>query len=234
MQTATVLFVSSLALAQSPQFEVASIRVGVQDNNHSSNSDKGFLRTHNLSLKALIAHAYDVDEGEIFGGPEWLESLGFDINAKIPEEFAGNTREMVPVMLRTFLADRFHLAVHREQREMSGYLLTVAKKGIKMTPAKGARPGSHMSTHDTDLVAEGVTMDAFARYLTRTLEKPVTDKTELSGAFDFKMEWAGSDPTDDRPSLFTALQEQLGLKLESAKVPYSAVVIDHAEKPGEN
>ncbi|HVO96604.1 MAG TPA: TIGR03435 family protein [Bryobacteraceae bacterium] len=234
MRTAALLFVSTLALAQTPQFEVASIRVGVQDNNHNTNSDKGIFRTHNISLKRLIARAYDVDEGEVFGGPNWVESLGFDINAKIPEEFANNTRETVPIMLRNFLADRFHLTVHREQRETSGYVLAVAKKGVKMTPAKGTRPGSRMSTHNTELVAEGVTMEIFARDLTRMLEKPVTDKTELSGAFDFKMEWADSDPSDDRPSLFTALQEQLGLKLESAKVTYSAVVIDHAEKPGEN
>lgn len=234
MRTATLLLIPALALAQAPQFEVASIRVGVQDDHHYSGTDKGFLRTHNISLKRLIASAYDVDEGEVFGGPDWTSSLGFDINAKIPEEFANKTRETVPRMLRSLLADRLHLVVHREERETSGYLLLVAKKGVKMTPAKREKPGSHMNTHNTELVAEGVNMGTFARYLTHNLEKPVADKTELPGAFDFKMEWAGSDPSDDRPSLFTALQEQLGLRLESAKVPYSAVVIDHAEKPGEN
>lgn len=234
MRTATLLLIPALALAQAPQFEVASIRVGVQDNNHSTDSDKGLFRTHNISLKRLIARAYDVDESEIFGGPDWTGSLGFDINAKIPEQYANKRQETLPLMLRDLLAGRFHLAVHQELREASGYFLVVAKKGVKMTPAKNAKPGSHMNTHNTELVAEGVTMDTFARYLNSNLEMPVLDKTGLTGAFDFKMEWAGSDPSDDRPSLFTALQEQLGLRLESAKVPYSAVVIDHAEKPGEN
>jgi uncharacterized protein (TIGR03435 family) len=140
-------------------------------------------------------------------------------------------------MLQALLADRFQLAVHRETRQVSGYVLVVAKTGSKMTPAKPGQDGSNTSSNGTYLKATNVTMEALARSLSgiREISKLVVDRTDLNGRFDFTMEWAPVQAeSDEHPGIFTAIQEQLGLKLESAKVPVEAVVIDRAEKPSEN
>jgi len=232
MRAALFLF-PVLLTAQTPQFEVASIRVSEQDNNRQSNTTKGLFRTHNVTVKSLITRAYDVREEEIVGGPDWVGSLGFDINAKIPAEYAEDTRTTMPLLLKRLLADRFGLVIHREPREASGFFLVTAKKGPKLTPATDTTHGASTNTHNTHMVAKNTTMEDLARFLSRSEEKIVADKTGLTGGFDFELDWA-ENPTDDRPSLFTALQEQLGLRLESNKVPYSAVVIDQAKKPNAN
>jgi uncharacterized protein (TIGR03435 family) len=227
----TFILFSALLAAQTPTFEVASIRVSDQDNKHSSNTTKGLFRTHNVTVRSLIMRAYDVLGEEITGGPDWVGSVGFDINAKIPAEFVED-RKSIPVMIQGLLAERFGLAIHREPREASGFFLVTAKKGPKMTPAKDTTNGS-TNTQNTHMVAKNTTMEDLARFLSRDQERIVVDKTGLTGGFDFELEWA-ENPTDDRPSMVTALQEQLGLKLEAAKVPYSAVVIDKAVKPEAN
>jgi uncharacterized protein (TIGR03435 family) len=130
--------------------------------------------------------------------------------------------------------------IHRQPREISGYALAVAAKGAKMKPSRPGEQNSEMHTNNTHLTARNVTMEAFAKYLSRLRDsgRLVVDQTGLSGGFDFELNWMPEQreakpegPLDDRPSLFTALQEQLGLKLESAKVPVSAIVIEQAEKP---
>ncbi len=246
---AVTIALASLALAQTPDagkraaFEVASIRPAMDDGNQSSNSDKGLYRTHNLTLKRLISHAYDVDFAQVLGGPNWVDSDSYDISARIPREFAEQTRDKLPQMIESLLAERFQLVVHREPKQVSGYALVLAKKGSKMELAKPDEKGSGTSTNNQHLKAHNITMEAFARYLTRNREvgMPVVDKTGLAGKFNFEMEWKPDQlqgkpeaSTDDRPSLFTALQERLGLELKSAKVPIVTVVIDHAEKPQEN
>jgi uncharacterized protein (TIGR03435 family) len=243
------LVLASLLSAQTPDtnkkaaFEVAAIRPATDDGNHSSNSDKGLYRTHNLTIKELIARAYDVDISMVSGGPNWVDADSYDISARIPEEFAQQTREKLPQMIGSLLTDRFQLVVHREPKQVSGYTLVLARKGSKMEQAKPDEKGSGTSTNNEHLKAHNLTMEAFARYLTRNREvgMPVVDKTGLTGAFNFEMEWKPDQlqpkpdaPVDDRPSLFTALQERLGLELKSAKVPIMTVVIDHAEKPREN
>jgi uncharacterized protein (TIGR03435 family) len=222
--------------AKHPEFEVASIRPVEDDGHHSSNRDNATYRTHNLSLKRLIARAYDVEENQVFGGPPWLDTEGFDINARIPDEFVKDpARDTVPQMLQNLLATRFQLVVHRETRQGSGFLLTVAKKGSKMEPAKKDDPNSHFRGRTNSLAAENATTEAFARYLSRTREIGglVIDKTGLQGGYNFELEWS-SDPSDGRPSIFTAIQEKLGLKLDSAKVPFEAIVVDSAQKPEAN
>jgi uncharacterized protein (TIGR03435 family) len=230
---AAIFLLPALLTAQTPQFEVASIRVSDNDGNHESSSTRGQFRTHNISVKRLMMRAYQVQEEQISGGPDWAGSLGFDINAKIPIEYSEDRATYLPPMIQNLLADRFGLSIHREPREASGYALVVAKKGPKIRPAKDAKGGSHMDSHNTHLTAKGVNMDALARYLSGNLEKIVADKTGIAGSYDFELDWA-ENPADDRPSLFTALQEQLGLKLEAARVPYSAIVIDQLKKPDAN
>ena len=243
------LLLATLTLAQrptpakNPEFEVASIRPAVQDGNHDSDTDNGRFVTHNLTLKRLISIAYDVDMKQVFGGPEWIDSDSYDINAKIPAEFARRAPGDVSLMIRSLLADRFHLAVHRELRQLAGYALLQAKQGSKLPRAKPSDGGSDLHSNNTHVTARYETMDQFARYLSRNRDigKLVANKTGLSEPFDFELDWApaqlDSKPyalSDDRPTIFTALQEQLGLRLEAAKVSVEAVVIDRAEKPEAN
>jgi uncharacterized protein (TIGR03435 family) len=240
VKTILAIAIAALTLA-AQEFEVVSIRPSVPDNSRNINTDKGFFRTHNAQVKRLIANAYDIDIGQIFGGPPWLESEGFDINAKIPEEFAQRTRQTVPQMIQNMLAGQFKLVIHREPRQVSGYILVVAKSGPKMEPAKTDQKGSGMSTNNTHMKATNTSMETLARHLSNDTGKLVVDRTGLTSRYDFELDWAPdrvqSSPeasTDTRPSIFTALQEQLGLKLESAKVTVSAIVIDRIEKPESN
>ena len=222
------------------EFEVASIRPAIDDHAHDTDTDRGFFHTHNLTLKRLISDAYRVDMRQIFGGPAWVDSDSYDINAKIPAEFAeSRTRDTIPEMLQSLLADRFHLVIHREPRQASGYLLVVTKKGPKMQPTAPDAQGSNSHTKKTHLTAENVSMAGLARYLSRNndIGAMVIDKTGLTGGFNFELDWAPervAAASDDRVSIFTAIVEQLGLKLESAKVPIEAIVIDRAEKPEGN
>lgn len=251
--TSIALFIASAALmpAQAPvsekrpEFEVASVRPAKQDNSHKVQGDRDSFRAHNITLKRLIALAYYIDIGEdlgeVLGGPKWAYSDGFDINAKIPDEFAhGLPREKLGQMLQNLLAARFQLVIHREQRRESGYLLLVSKNGPKMERAN-ADERSNLDSRNTRATAKNITMKELARYLSDNIQIPVMDKSGLTGGFDFQLDWvperldarpeASSDP---RPSIFSALQEQLGLKLESAQVRMLAIVIDRAEKPGHN
>lgn len=227
-------------LLPAQEFEVASVRPANDDGHHDSDSDPGRYLVHNLTLKRLIAYAWEVDEGEVFGGPGWADSQGWDINARIPAEYAKRTPDQFLKMIQNLLADRFQLVIHREPRRISGYALVVTKKGSKMTLAKPSGNDSDFRSNNTHLLATNVTMQGFARRLSRDRDigKAVDDETGLTGKFDFELNWAREQAkedgsNDDRPSIFAALQEQLGLKLEPAKVPIQAIVIDRAEKPGE-
>jgi bla regulator protein blaR1 len=221
------------------EFEVASIRRANDDGNHDIDSDEGMYRTHNLSLKRLIATAYEIDLRQIYGGPNWVDSESYDITAKFPKG-AALTHEKVLQMLQSLLADQFQLVIHREPRQISGYELVVAKKGLKMERAKPDQKDSNVHSNSTHLKAENVTMEKLARSLSRNRDvgELVVDKTGLTAGFNFELDWSPEQPNskpdaspDDRPSIFTALQEQLGLKLESAKIPIPAIVIDRAVKP---
>ena len=140
-------------------------------------------------------------------------------------------------MVQSLLADRFQLVIHREPRQISGYLLTVAKNGPKMKAVKGGETGTNLHSNSGHLIAEHVTMETLARHLTYDAGKIVADRTGLKGGFNFELDWAPAQPepktdaADSRPSISTALKEQLGLKLEPARVPIQAIVIDRAEKP---
>jgi len=231
---------AGLALAQTPakkiEFEVASIRPAENDNHQSVHRDRGRFTTHNLTLKRLVALAYDLDVKQVSGGPNWVDSDSYDINAKIPDAIAGKTE--VPDMVQSLLAERFHLAVRRETREVPGFVLVPGKKGTRLTPATQSEDSS-MHTNNAEMKAQGISMDEFAKRLGRILEKPVADRTGLTGTFDFELKWSterldAKPDADTGPSIFTAIQEQLGLKLESAKIQQLSVAIEHAEKPDAN
>jgi len=231
------LLLASIVLLSAQEFEVASIKPVRDDGHHDSDTFQGRFVAHNLTLKRLIAMASDVDDSLVTGGPGWVDSESYDINAKIPADYPKWSPEQFRHMVQGLLADRFHLAVHRERREIAGYALVVVRSGSTMKPAKPNDNGSDFSSHNTHLDATNVTMEGFARRLSRNRDigKVVIDKTGLTGHFDFELDWAAAQAeSDDHPGIFTALQEQLGLKLESARVPVEAVVIDRAEQPSEN
>jgi uncharacterized protein (TIGR03435 family) len=225
------------------EFEVASVKAAKDDGDHDWDTDKGLLRIHNFSMKRLIAQAWQVDESLVVAAPNWSDSESYDITARIPAEFVDLKPSKVPEMMQALLADRFQLRFHRETRQTSGFTLVVAKRGPKMEPAKPDAEGS--TTHGTrnHLTAQNISMQQLAARLSRMPEigQIVVDRTGLAGRFNFELDWLPERPgykpeanTDDLPTIFAAIQERLGLKLESAKVPIEAVVIDRAEKPESN
>jgi uncharacterized protein (TIGR03435 family) len=236
MKAFALLFaLTSLLAAQ--EFEVASIRPARDDGDHDSDVQQGRFVAHNRTLKRLIAMAWNVDDGAVTGGPGWADSEGYDINAKIPAEYPKWTPEQFSHMMQALLADRFRLAIHRETRQVPGYALVTARNGPKLAPAKPADNGSDFSSHNLHLKATNVTMELLARRLSRDrdIAKIVVDRTGLKGTFDFELDWAPAQAESaDHPAIFTAIQEQLGLRLESAKVPIEAVVIDRVERPSDN
>lgn len=221
--------------ARPPAFEVASLKPGkrvmtADGYSYSSidNPTPGNLVAINASLAECIRWAYNVKEYQL-SGPDWLNSSDttFDIQAKAP---AGTPRPEIRRMLQTLLAERLKLELHRETRMLPVYHLVAAKGGPKFQQAKTdgrngfASAGGHLeATH--------VTMSDFAEEMARDTGRPVFDKTGISGRFDLKLDYS-PDRSDnpDRPSLFTALQEQLGLRLEPQKGPVEVLVIDRAER----
>ena len=228
---------SSALFAQPPRpsFEVASIKPNNSGSGHSdSHRTNGRFTSSNVTLKRYIARAYNLDDDQI-SGPDWLATEHFDIVAKAP---AAADNDHIALMLQSLLEDRFKLALHRETREMRAYALVVAKNGSKLTPAVDDGSSS-TNTHNSHMTAHHVSMEHLASALTRSTGLRVVDMTGLHGVFDFTLEWDPSStslsPGDppaktDAPSIFTALEEQLGLKLEPRKLPVEILVIDHIEK----
>jgi uncharacterized protein (TIGR03435 family) len=206
---------------------------------------KGRISAKNVTLRRCVRGAYNVPEPQIIGGPKWVNQDRYHIEAKATVP-AGDHELML--MLKTLLADRFKLVLHREQRAISGYRLVLGKAGLK---ARASAPdeGSVGHSQRGRIEAEGCTMAQLALKLAEVLQQPVLDATGTLGKFDLKLEWMpdemqakppsadprpGNPPDQVGPTIFTALQEQLGLKLESGKVSAEVLVIDSAEKPSQN
>jgi uncharacterized protein (TIGR03435 family) len=259
-------------------FEVASIRQNLSNDTRSFSAQPGGrLVVRNFAVQGLIAAAYEMADIQaliperILGGPDWIESERYDIEAKAATEFQfrpGAPPQDMFLMLRSLLEDRFKLTTHRETREMPIFELVVARKDRTLGP------GLHKSSVDCDAlfaggraavppaprtpngpppcrvmggpartVAAGVTMQQLAANLSNHMQRFVVDKTGLTERFDLNLTWtperlpAGSPPPGIPPvdpngaSLVTALQEQLGLKLEAARGPVSVLVIDRVEHP---
>jgi uncharacterized protein (TIGR03435 family) len=226
----TILAAAS-AFAQPAAFEAAAIKPSKDASRGVSwDTEPGRLNL-SATLKGMISIAYQVKDFQVAGGPKWIDGERFDINAKA--EGPANDPQLL-AMLQTLLADRFQLVFHHEQKVAPAYALVVAKSGLKIKPVEGATGSSSKGGRGV-LTAKGVTMAKLAERLSRTLDAPVADLTETPGAFDFKLEWSiEGDANDVQSALFAALQSQLGLKLESRKLPLDLIVIDKAEKPSEN
>jgi uncharacterized protein (TIGR03435 family) len=243
--------------------------------------DAGRVNYTNVSLMNIITNAYKVKEHQVTG-PAWLNSERFDVTAKLP---AGATRDQVPEMLQTLLADRFKLTLHKENKVLPAYALTPAKGGLKLhesdpdsAPVADLGPGPKpngpiprgnmrimMGPRGRHMTGK-VTMQQLADMLANTMDRPVLDMTEAKGVYDVDLEWSGDDgpkgmmamhgpggpggggpeggprpegggprpeshdESADAPSIFTALQDKLGLKLDPRKAPVDLLIIDHAEK----
>ncbi len=237
-------------------FEVASVKPSAPDVTgfFFQPQPGGNLRITGATLKNLIAVAYNAREFAISGGPGWVNSDRFDIDARVAhlstsENVPANPQQMREC-LKSLLAERFQLAIHPERKEQNVYVLLVGKGGPKLHEAT---PGSNpkIRKRGTSITGEGVGMQMLVLNLANSLDRPVLDKTSLTGKYDFKVEWApevpsvpsptatmGAEtptvPQPNGPSLFTALQEQLGLRLEPQKAPAETLVIDRVALPSKN
>jgi uncharacterized protein (TIGR03435 family) len=237
-------------------FEVASIKPADPDSKgrfiRMQSADRFVARNH--ALKTLIAAAYNLSPRAVSGGPDWVDSEHYDILAKTPGEVRPNLEEQMK-MLRKLLADRFQLDFRREIRELPIYALTLARNGSKLRPttvSPDAAPEGPpplifvLSPEGASLPGRSATTGELASVIQRAaLDRPVLDRTGLTGRYDFDLQWlpdetqfggAGAWKSDDaaRPDLFTAIQQQLGLRLEATRGPVETLVIRHAEKPSAN
>jgi uncharacterized protein (TIGR03435 family) len=226
------------------EFEVVSLKPGDPASlgsslGSSSGTPAGRLVMRNTTLKNLVMSAYrlNLNEYEIAGGPTWMDSAKFNIDAKLP---ADAPQGQIPLMMQTMLADRFKLESHRETRTLREYALVVAKGGPKFgKPNESDHKGVVTSQSDNQITGWGRPLSDLARMLIGAVGAPVVDQTGLKGQYDFDLKFApllgasrGSD--DALPDVFAVLQGQLGLKLEAIKGPVELLVIDRAEKPTEN
>lgn len=246
-----------------PAFEVVSVRPDPRGQTGwmIGGTPDGY-RAFGATMWMLVREAYGVfEDGRISGAPSWFTSDKFSIEAKVAEQDEAAFKKLDynqrREMLQSILADRFKLSVHWEAKEMPIYALIVAKNGPKLhesapdpdAPGRAKGMGGLVKRGSPHLIVEGGTMEALARQLSFATGRTVIDKTGLIGRYDYHLDWTPetfasplmgatgfSAPASDSnaPSIFTAVQEQLGLKLDSQKGPVDVLVVDHAEKPSPN
>jgi len=247
------LLVAFAAFGQAPatpKFEVATIKP--TDPNFGGiliQFPAGTLALRGFTLKDIIGFAYDMDNRQILNIPKEIESQRYDVVGKAEKPLMPANTDVKP-MVQSLLAERFQLKFHRETREIPVYVLTVVKGGHKMKPRTegDGGPPTSMLFQGANLPARNTSIAMLAGGLQKlVLDRPIIDKTGLKGNFDFTLQWrpdgtqfggrggtlpAAADP--DRVDIFTALQEQLGLKLDAVRGPGDVMVIDKVEKPSEN
>ncbi len=243
-----------------PEYDVASVKENKSDARmmRIMNTPDGFSCT-NIPLTTLIGDAYGIRQDLISGGPGWVNSTGFDVEAKVAgpevEAFKKLSLRQRNALLQALLADRFHLKLHHETKVLPMYDLVVAKGGPKLKAAAPvdtspdapkspdtAKPHGMMTMGPGMFKAQGLPMRALASNLSSVLEHTVVDKTGITGDYDFDLKWTPEDtvPSADdgsaesSASIFTAVQEQLGLRLQSTKGAVDTLVIDHVELPSQN
>ena len=244
-----------MAQDASPAFDVATIKPSEPGRPGPGITFRGRdLITIGTTLSFLITMAYDVHPKQIAGGPAWLETDKYDITGRPDLDGQPNLKQ-TKIMIQKLLADRFQLAFHREKKELSVYAITVVKTGAKITKSQAdpnSLPGLGFGGAPSGMSfnVRNATMAEVAGVLQGTvLDKPVVDQTGLSEKYDFTVKFTpdasqmtlfgglrppAADAADAPPDLFTAFQQQLGLKLESTKAPADVLVIDKVEKPSAN
>jgi uncharacterized protein (TIGR03435 family) len=243
-----------------PIYDVASVKENKSGNGmmRIMNKPDGFSCT-NISLKTLIADAYGIRQDLIAGGPGWASSTGFDVEAKVAGEDMDAFKKLTPhqrnTLLKVLLADRFKLKLHNETKTLTLYELVISKGGSRLKPGTEMAPdkdapktpdakklGGMMRMGPGFFSGQNLTTAAIANQLSNILHYTVSDKTGLTGSYDLELKWTPDDAhppsgeaSSDAPiSIFTAVQEQLGLKLQATKGPVETLVIDQAEMPTAN
>jgi uncharacterized protein (TIGR03435 family) len=246
--TLRVFVCAALANAAGAQtFEVASVKPAAPESRYSMRNGPSQIAYSRVSLQTLLTKAYGIETYQL-AGPSWLEDARYDLAAKLP---AGTPKDQIPQMLRALLAERFALVEHRETRELPVYALVIGRNGHKLKPStppeetteqppinrvsvasdgyptmppgyKGTVIGAKFPGKTT-LRFRGESLPDFARFMTGELDRPVFDSTGLAGTYDFGIAWENDD-------VFNAFAVQLGLKLESRKLPVEMLVIDRLER----
>ena len=253
-----LIFAGLLAFASAyaqQGFDVVSIKPAdpLVTNMHIGISPSGTFEASGITLLDLISLAYDVRVFQIVGASGWMGTDKYEIitkdeakgpaeselkemNDKQREQF----RDRLLGKLRVMLSDRYQLKVHREKKEMPIYGLLIAKGGVKLEAAaegdnsESGMNGSRTEEGKSSLTGKNLPLEHLVRFLSNQTARPVIDQTGLTGKYNFKMIYAPDMNDLTGPSIFTALQEQLGLKLESQKGPADVLVIDSVQKPSEN
>ena len=228
------------AQTPSPAFEVASVKAngsGQAIMRLTAPPGTGRFEATNASVRLLILNAFGLRDFQLAGAPAWTESERFDVAGRTS---ASATRDEISAMVRTLLADRFRLRTHQETREMPVYGLVAASPDKRLGPAlKVSTAETRTRLSPTSISAVSMTMARLALTLSAVVGRVVTDDTGLQGAYDLELKFAregplppGAPPDDpDAPSIFTALREQLGLRLEGRRGPVEVLVVDGIERP---
>jgi uncharacterized protein (TIGR03435 family) len=241
---------------ETPIFDVASVHLSAPSpdgHNHIWNDvHESHFRTGNLSIRDLIQYAYNLPKSQIVGGPGWLDSAMYDIDAKSSPEMDaqlkampdGDAAQQKRLMVRELLKERFYLTTHEETRVLPVYNLVFAKSGAKFQPSDHSGTSIDAGRSRIHVQGSDDTIGLLARQLAQSQGRVVVNKTGLTGRYDLTLRWTPDDaPTpllngqpdpNAPPGLFTAIQDQLGLKLESGKGPVTVLVIDHIEPPSAN
>ena len=235
--------------AFSQEFEVASVKPNKSSTAGGEGSRRqdvqaapGNLTMQNVSLRTAVQWAYGIQDYQVSGGPNWLDSDRFDIVAR---PAAASTGDEMRLMLRALLADRFKLTFHRQSKELSAYALTVGKNGHKLQESKSGK--AQTTSRGPNVKAESTSMQELAGFLSSALQTPAVDMTGLRGRYDFALDLTSFVTEKGEPTkgairdaaemaniLMAAIREQLGLVLEPKKLPVEMLVIDRVEKPAEN
>lgn len=229
-----------------PRFEVATLRLSPPPEGDLINIDLGTFRNGrltmtNVTLNDAIKVAYELVSDDLLVGPDWNRSVRFDIVALAP---AATPPDQLHLMVRALLTERLHLVVRREQRVVRHLALVVGKNGARLPAAKEDAPPNAGPQVRGRIAHNHMTMGLLASLLSRFERQTIVDLTGLSGSFEVKLEWAPdtalpqddlTGPPPDRPSLFAAVQDQLGLRLESRRGPLAVLIVEQAAKvPEEN
>jgi uncharacterized protein (TIGR03435 family) len=228
-----------------PSYEVATIKPNNPDNkNLGLELHGGHLGIENMTIDSMLNLAYAVHPKQIIDSPAWFTSAHYDIEGVLDTDGQPNLKQIQGIMQK-LLADRFQLKFHRETRELSVYAITVTKGGPKLTKSQGdpkalGVENDRVRAGQDTMTVTNLSMAEFALILQFYTERPVVDQTGLAGKWDFKWTWTSDesrlppDATNAAPGLFTAIQEQLGLKLEAKRAPADVFVVDHVERPSSN
>jgi uncharacterized protein (TIGR03435 family) len=242
------------AAAVGPEYDAVSVKPNTTGGGSISiSTDNDRYKGTNVTLKILIREAWDLQtEEQIVGLPGWVNGAHYDVEAKMDAETVAKLKGMKEKesdalqnqMMQAALADRFHLKVHHETRELPIYTLTVVKSGMKLKPSAAGADGGNMSVNNSGsslkMTSTGMGMDGLTTMLSGQLRRKVVDGTGLTGKYDFGLQWSdeqatgATDHPPEFPGLFTAVQDQLGLRLEAGKGPVDVIVVDKVEQPTEN